>query len=480
MPMNELNINTLILTIRSFSNEVTVNWLADELGISYSTLARCKNGQWPRSITIVAMENVLETCRVSFFDGEGDRLAKAVICALDERSIDTRALRRHLRERGYDSFLHALISTAQGRRVDAEPCEEPRDGREQPMRRNLWMSSIVVSLPISVVLAIGLLNMPLSDMFLWATRHVALTCMLLVLLAILPTACGILVDAPLAWRAYMRKNPDTEFSLRTYALVSKYGSPNAVIEGAGRFDLGFRHCVYQTMCNVLGALCTISLFVCLASQPGFLSFFTSHEWIEFFKVGVVVGFYVAFSHSCEVSSQKPCTAIGETENPDVFLPTRVHVWANAAHLVVTFSLVCILVLGLLSFSFVMMRSYTAPLLLLWPYAQTVAFLAYSSISPYARSIRALGAGSFLPGIIASSIGLPFVVCICYLPSPTTAIICFVCGLCLVSLLVWCHIQNIPVSFRDHAQIRKSRSYSIVVVAALCVMLALGFATSTLV
>ena len=60
--MEELTIYTLISMIRSFSNEITIKALAHKLGISYSTLARCKNGIWPPSITFDAMKNVIDGC----------------------------------------------------------------------------------------------------------------------------------------------------------------------------------------------------------------------------------------------------------------------------------------------------------------------------------------------------------------------------------------------------------------------------------
>jgi len=49
--LEEITIHTLTQLIRGFSNEITAKGLASQLGVSYSTLARCKNGVWPRSIT---------------------------------------------------------------------------------------------------------------------------------------------------------------------------------------------------------------------------------------------------------------------------------------------------------------------------------------------------------------------------------------------------------------------------------------------
>lgn len=540
--MGELNIYTLTSMIRGFSNEVTVKWLSFELGISYSTLARCKNGVWPRSVKFDAMKAVFDRCRDRFFGGDGEALVDSALGYLEREGVEASAFITARAQGGYDAFVDALIlaahasstqrSTAQpiieqgnstqangqhantypvapaqasAGRVDAEAAQietiDALDGFEAPsasgpkgeaFAANVGKSSssrearssrpgfsgFVVAIPVAAILLVGLLNIPLEGLMAWAADNQLAFAATLLVIAVSPVAVGILVDAPIAWHAYGKVHPEASFTWKNFCLVSKYGGISKVIPGAGRFDLTRRNCEFQLVCNVLGALCTISLLAFLVRQPGFESFFSDHQWTEFFKVGLAVGFFVAFSHNREHRLYAPCARVGDAHNPDCNLPTRAHVWANTLHLIVTFTIVCVLTLGLIAYSFVNFRVYPAPLLVLWPLFQTIAFLVYEGVSPAAERMEALGVGAFEPGVIASSVGIAALMLVCYRFSWETAVVCLVCLACLAGVLVWRRslAAETPVWIERG---RISGTYSLAVVAALAVMFAIGAGTGSL-
>ncbi|MBQ9002642.1 MAG: hypothetical protein IJ087_12390 [Eggerthellaceae bacterium] len=491
--MENLTIQTLNLMVRGFSNEVTVNWLASKLGVSYSTLARCKNGVWPRSVTRQAMRGVFDECRERFFGGDGNDLARCALEHLAREGVETGRFEAAFERGGYDGFVSELIDAAHDpgatrrQALDAVKSRDSAQGLdggsesagkgEVAAGRKAPLSDAVVALPVAAILLFGLLNVQLGALLSWAAGHMAAFAAALVAIAVLPVALGAAVDAPFAWRAYLRAHPGARFARRERLNVSKFGGADVVVSGAGRFDLSPRHCAYQALCNALGAMCVVSLLAYLAGLPGFLAFFGSHEWAEFFKVGIAVGFFVALGHNRELAALPPCGSVDwPGENPDNYLPSRFHVWANTAHLVVTFSFVCILAFALLAYSFANFRATAQSPIILWPFAQTMAFLAYSGASPYAARVEALGTGAIIPGAIASSVGVAALTIVCYLPSWGGAAVCAVCAATLSAALVW---RQVRAGGRWASRSRRAGAYSMAVVASLAAMLAIGAVTSTL-
>ena len=110
--MEELTIYTLTSMIRSFSNEITTKALAHKLGISYSTLARCKNGIWPPSITFDAMKNVIDGCLAEYFSDDTDAFVGSALGFLKRSQIETESLREQYDVYGFDAFVTMLICAA--------------------------------------------------------------------------------------------------------------------------------------------------------------------------------------------------------------------------------------------------------------------------------------------------------------------------------------------------------------------------------
>ena len=110
--MTKLTIYQITTVLRGFSNQVTVERLSADLGISYSTLARCKNGKWPRSITFRAIKNAFSTYRDEFFGGSSKLIVEDSLSQLQHLGCDTTKLAEAYAQGGFDAFVSALMLEA--------------------------------------------------------------------------------------------------------------------------------------------------------------------------------------------------------------------------------------------------------------------------------------------------------------------------------------------------------------------------------
>ena len=484
--MCQLDAHTLTMVIRGFSNEITVRWLADKLCVSRSTLARCKNGAWPPSITLEAVYGAFEECRERFFEGDGDALARSAIMQLQGQGIQTLPLEQTLERNGYEAFLTTLLSHAQSGEPleplpheDAAPASDsPPTVTEHPIVRE---PGLLLAIPLAVVLLMGLFNVSLASLLTWANDNWEVFALISLFIALLPAITGTLVDAPHAWHAFKKDHPDVPFSWQAFSRVSQLGGIEGIVPGMGRFHLAPLYFAYQPVCNILGAMCYLSLFYFLTTLPGFWEFFQGHEWIEYFKVGIAVAFFVAFGqmrdgYSRDALESPPQDGMGE--NPDNYLPTRVHVWANTLHLVWTISLTIVLLLILLAYAVMEFRSMEVPLLTLWPIMQAMAFLAYSCVSPVAVRLRVTSVGIFAPGVALVAVGFITLTLVCFLPSWTQGVICLVCALCMLGAALWSrHSAQAKAAWVEQG--RASAAYSIAIAACVFCLLAIALATNAL-
>lgn len=483
--MSQPNVYTLTCMVREFNNQLTVRALSEKLGISRSTLSRCKNGVWPRSIKLEAMRTVFEECREQYFGDDGDALVRAAILYMRSQGVDTLALEQINERLGYEAFLDALLSHAQsGEPLEPLPPEEDESSETDatPATSPLAQSQgLIFAIPLAVVLLVGLLNLSITTLLTWAIENRTAFVLLSLVIALLPAITGTLIDAPLAWRTYKRDHPEVRLSWKAFASVSHYGDEHEVIPGAGRFNLSSAYLAYQPVCNVLGAMCYIALLYFLITLPGFVTFYHTHEWMEFFKASIAVAFCVAFGQMRDESSRPKVTdqANEFAENPDAYLPTRVHTWANLIHLVWTISLAIMLLLSLVSYSIVRFRTVEVPLLMLWPIAQAMAFLAYASISPIAVRVRATSVGIFVPGVLAVSAGFCALILVCYLPSWTLAAVLLLCVLCAIGALTWSHTYAKRGDTEWLKEGSRSRAYSLAIATCLLCLLVIGLATQVL-
>lgn len=543
--MNELTIYTLTLLVRGFSNEITVRGLASRLNISYSTLARCKNGKWPRSVTIDSMRSVFEECRERYFAGDGDSLATSVITQLKSQDIDTAALEETLGRDGYDGFLSELLAIAASTpavrtspKMDAskegplsevgavapEPSVDPTpaaeasivemapvveevatagqdgvaggipvdegktdaeaDDVEESSTVTLSFHDLLFGIPVVIILLVGLFRFSLSDFLVWANGNRLAFVALSVLIAVLPTIMGLLVDAPLAWHAFRKRHPEVPLSHTSFVRVAKFGDSEGYVKGAGRVDLTPHHLVHQVLCNVLGMETYVALLLFLFSLPGFEPFLKTHDWTDFFKAGIAVACLVALAHMRDQGTRsqpliEQAAELGDMDidNPDTFQTSRFHVWANNAHLVWTISLLVVLLLCFISYSMVMFRSVPAPLLMAWPYLSSMLFFAYAHVSPHALRVQSMSIASFVPGVVATSLGFFLVATICYLPSPGSTLVAISSIVCSISAIVF--VRTYVERTQETWFVQGSgRTYTIAIIVFIASLLVIGIITSS--
>ncbi|MDO4536865.1 MAG: hypothetical protein Q4B54_01805 [Coriobacteriales bacterium] len=549
--MEQPTIHTLVMMIRGFNNAVTVKGLAAQLDISYSTLARCKNGVWPRAITFDAMRGALYDCRERFFGNDDDAIEQSMVRYLRLNNIETSTLEAIYAREGFESFVTELLQWASQpetycvRSTDSDEQDDPEEvtvefsepdpadmkelehasnadkvvmsndvgssapafkptspaedmSRELAVEWNTGAGNLTNSLPIgsvwrsvnrsttvlysmipiSLILLLGLFGVPVGQLLSWAASHRPAFLGISLGIALFPLATAFLVDAPLAWHEYKHTHPNVEFSFYSFALVAKYGDTNEVIPGKGRVSIFWPRCSYQTLCNVLGALIYISLLVFLESLPGFDAFLTSHQWSEFYKVGIVVAFLVSFEQlrGC-VMQPRPATCDTLIENPDNYLPTRAHVWANTMHLAWSISLSCTLLLCLITYSINNFRMMEAPLFMLLPIYCGMLFFAQAYASPYAIEAQCTDGGAFVPCVIASSVGFIALLVTCYLPSWQGLVLCMAC----LASVIWAFLWQDKIMRTENAswleQGKHASSYSVYFVIALAGMLVIGILTS---
>lgn len=536
--MDNLNIYTVLMMIRGLSNEITVRGLSNDLGISYSTLARCKNGVWPRSITFDAMRVVLEDCRDKYFGGNDDELVSSIRMQLKSQSVDTCPLDAIYEDAGFDAFITELLicasdyeharelaeafakaqlqadveeTTAQDAEKPAPLAEATPEAAEataetltgatpesteaaDPATDTPWdpdqerdrhLLNLMLAVPVAVVLLMGVLNISLSSCFAWVVEHTVLFVVLSTFIAVVPVLVGCLIDAPIAWLRYRSRCPEAVLTRDSFAHTAKYGSPDHLVPGEGRYDLTPAYLAYQPVCNILGTMCYVSLLLFVLSLPGFTTFFMTHEWVEYLKVGIVVASLVAYGHMRDQARrprldwhvdkqwEDPC------ENPDVYLPTRVHVWANNFHLVWTFSLLVVLILGLLGYSFVSFRTLESPALMTWPYVQAMLFFAYAFTSYYAVRTQTTAVGALVPGVVCASMGILLVSLVCYLPSWGGALLWFACVVGSLWTCVWVRRQRGTDRRSWLEEQGRSRAYSIAIICCVGVLFVLGVLTASL-
>ena len=506
--MHDVDIYALLMAIRGFSNEITVRGLADKLDISYSTLARCKNGVWPRSLKLSAMRDVLEECRERFFEDDGEAMARAMLLQFKDRDANVSPLETALADGGYEQFVETLLLTAHTPRTRAasktQPSKTEQRGEQPPkseakaevhdeseppaptepeqgkQSRHARIHDVLILLPFAAVLLAGVCNLSFSAMLPWIRDHQAACAIGLFVIALSPVLTGTFVDSPVAWRTFARTHPNAQRTQEAYHAVAKYGDVGRVEPRAGRFNLTMPYVLYQASCNVTGAMCVISLYSFLFTLPGFEGYLARNEWTEFFKVGIVVAYFIAYAHAREQIKRPRPTVPGSEmdENPDNYLPSRVHVWANSLHLVCVISMIIALLLTMIAYTIANFQQMAAPLLILWPYLQAMLFLVQSSASPAARRIHATSVGIMAPGVLASAIGTAALVTISFLPSWRTAVICAVCAASAIIMLAWqAHERRVAPEWLVEG--RQSRFYGIAIPAAVAMLLFLGAVSTTL-
>ncbi|MDO4538288.1 MAG: hypothetical protein Q4B54_09020 [Coriobacteriales bacterium] len=444
---------------------------------------------------------MLDDYRTRYFAGDGQALANFVLAQLRMRDIETGALQDTLEQDGYDAFIVELLAQVhmacskgtQERLLASEKPAEHQEGVEPPNDTTDEITEkaaptneahseralkLAILPPTVAVLLMGLLNFSLTQTFTWAVNHRPMYMILSVVIAVLPALLGILVDAPIAWHAYIKENEGVPFSWEAFRRVAKYGAPQGIVAGAGRFNLTLPYLAYQPICNLITVACHQSLFSLMLALPGFEEYFCSHRWIEYLKAGIAISFFISWEFLRD-QCKKPLVGDPESEiceNPDNYLPSRVHMWANTFCLVWTITIIIVGLISVLAYGLKNFRSLPVPAELAFTYAQAMLFYAYSNLSPYAVKTQATGIGTLVPGVLAISIGFALMSITCFLPSLAGVFLCIACAACSFATLIWKRSAKESGMASWLATWRTTGIYPVVVTATIFGLLALGFFT----
>jgi hypothetical protein len=517
--MAQLEFKVLTDIIRDFDSEVTVNRLSNHLKVSYSTFARAnRSGIWPPSLTNGVVLAVLKDYCDRYFDGDQQAQADFILLHLNAAGIETRALEEALFEDGYDAFLAELVAQVhnprpEGARVRLLPSlkqqideagkqtakENGHDVEESGHRQVVEdepaieravsgptsqayaadrKRQLVLFAPYAVILFIGVLNPLFADFVTWHMRNNGIHALYTAVFAVAPALAGALIDAPIAWHAYKKAHPAAQFSLHDFARVAKFGAPQGIVPGMGRFNLTLPYLTYQPVCNLITSAACQTLFALLLGLPGFEEFFLHCEWLEYLKAAVLIACFVVYQFTLD-QCRKPLVGDIDSnvcENPDNYLPTRVHMWVNNLFLVFSVSRIIVFLISLFAYSALNFRTIETPPLMVVLYLLSVAFFAFSSASPYAVKTRATGVGIFLPAVLFISVGFAALSLTCYVASLTQAGLLVAIALCLSACLAWYlrakrGAHEIWISAWSH-----SGSYPTVVTATIFILLFFAFVT----
>ena len=515
--MAQLEFKVLTDIIRDFDTEITVNRLSNDLKMSYSTFARAnRSGIWPPSLTNGVMLAVLKDYGVRYFDGDNQAQADFMLLYLNAKSIETRALEEALFEDGYDAFLAELVAQVHNPQPDGAcvrllpSLKQQPEAEEQAVEENEYevveteqavvedeptidqtssdstnpvytvdrKHQLLLFAPYAMVLFIGVLSPLFADFVTWHMRNNNIHAPYAAIFAIVPALVGILIDAPIAWHTYKKAHPTAEFSLHDYARVAKFGAPQGVVPGMGRFNLTVPYLTYQPVCNLITYAACQTLFALLLSLPNFEEFFLHCQWVEYLKAAVLVSCFVVYQFTID-QCRKPLVGDIDSnvcENPDNYLPSRVHMWANNLFLVWSVARIIVFLISLFAYSALNFRTIETPPLMVLLYLFAVAFFAFSSASPYAVKTRATGVGIFLPAVFFISVGFAALSLTCYAPSPTQAGLLAAIALCLSACLAWYSrarrgAHEVWISAWIH-----TGSYPTVVTAMIFILLILAFIT----
>lgn len=203
--------------------------------------------------------------------------------------------------------------------------------------------------------------------------------------SLLPIAAGLLLDTPIAILMHKKKTGSRPSSKELLNVVMYY---------EGRFDISFLNVVFSTICNLTGAMTVVSLIFYLQRVPGFVSSLDKDSnIISLICIITASVFAVLYFNYTQQTRFSPARCKSN------YILTRFHAVLNVLYLIFSISTTAIL-----SFSMFIYRKNiysgslgnldTAFCLMV---ISAYSFLWFSSNSPMADKIDAIGNGNFLVG-----------------------------------------------------------------------------------
>ena len=301
--------------------------------------------------------------------------------------------------------------------------------------RLLNIASVLAIIPTIAALVLELVGTTYSALIAAMPRHPALSIAMLLVIAVLPTLTGLLIDKPLALTSYRRRMTEAGRPIDLEALtrediynIVEYGDPDAsqfhiskeagetsVRAMYGRFNCRPRFVAKSLLVNVLGMLCVACFVLLAAALPGFdvLVGETYATACDFFEIIASVALLVTFIHVfSQQSASLPKEKHDFTENPDNYLLNRMHSLFNSIHLVVTLTLGATFCVWVVIFGIVNRGAVTLPWQFLLLVLVGIAYLYVSTHDgaegDFARLTSAnWGNGPLLLAIVAVAVSFLF-------------------------------------------------------------------------
>ncbi len=430
--MQELNIDTIIKILRSLNNQITVVRLSSDLDVSPSTIARCKSGKWPHSITLSALCKTFELYKKDFFENDPEKECAEILRILLAMDISTDKYEYIIRKEGYESFISSLVNDAYSHRAfdanistdnnvdlvdisDDAILSDPTEKEISAYFTNvdysnsfisywntnwfylfLWSIALIIFALIMNIQEISLLELYTKILSMDSLSFFSITFML----AISRNLVGRYIDTPIAVKKFQKRTGKTNISPQSIVYISKYGSDSEIVPGEGRFNCEKNHLRYALFCNITSNMCAVSFFLSFKSlvtiSPSYVTP-PPTNFNFFLIITLILSFICAFvSNYYEQTSGYPTYLSSLQENQDNYRQDRIHVIFNNLYLIFNLFF-CFSSLIYLAYCFTINSadkidirpSYIMIII------TSYLFFWFASVSPFAIDYNSTCAGAFI-------------------------------------------------------------------------------------
>lgn len=231
----------------------------------------------------------------------------------------------------------------------------------------------------------------------WPFKHPIIFILSLIGIACIPSLIGFFEGLFLG----LKNNKWSIKPWETVERIAKYGIRPDFSDG--RFEITSKHIGYTMSSNILGASCSIGLFLFVQTMPNFLTFIADKDWTKYFETLLGLAMIIAlFFNSVQQNRQMPKINYLKDENPNNFLLNRVHAILNTVHLTVTLYFVLINIFYILVYPFICLKTgnrLELHPLIFFPIIVTFLFLLFGSASESAKWFIPQAWGNFITGTI---------------------------------------------------------------------------------
>ncbi len=240
----------------------------------------------------------------------------------------------------------------------------------------------------------------------WPFKHPIIFILSLIGIACIPSLIGFFEGLFLG----LKNNKWSIKPWETVERIAKYGIRPDFSDG--RFEITSKHIGYTMSSNILGASCSIGLFLFVQTMPNFLTFIADKDWTKYFETLLGLAMIIAlFFNSVQQNRQLPKinylkdenpNNYLKDENPNNFLLNRVHAILNTVHLTVTLYFCLINIFYILVYPIICWKSgnrLELNPLIFFPIIVAVFFLLFGNALSSAQRFIPEAYGNFVTGTI---------------------------------------------------------------------------------